>query len=431
MPEQIRQALEGSAHAPPADPAEETEYQRIFRRNREWVAESTAGDPEYFSRRAGGQHPTFLFIGCSDSRVPAELLTGAGPGDMFVHRNVANLCLPSDLNLLSVLQYAVDALKVKALVVCGHYGCGGVRASLNTEPNGFVDHWLGGVRDVAPAARGRAGDARARPERPARARPRGAQRRRAGAPAAAHAGGAGGVGARAGAARCTPWSTTWPTASSTTSARARPGEGDDGALRDAHDSEWLREFERRRGYAGGGAGGGAAAGGGGAPPVRRPPVRRPPVRRPPAGVVTRPGGAVACRGGARGAARRPPRHDPPGRGAAPGARGRRGGREPDRGDAAATPPRWLAVARELLDDHCGEAVRVAERARAAGVHPVHLARVFRRYLGCTPGDYLAAAGWSGPPCCCARRRARSRTSPCTAASPTSAISRTPSGATPG
>jgi len=148
MPEQIRQALEGSAHQPPLDEAAETAYQRIFRCNRQWVTESRERDPEYFARRAAGQQPTFLFIGCSDSRVPAELLTGAQPGEMFVHRNVANLALHSDLNLLSVLQYAVEALKVKTIVVCGHYGCGGVRAALGTEPNGFVDHWLGGVRDV-------------------------------------------------------------------------------------------------------------------------------------------------------------------------------------------------------------------------------------------------------------------------------------------
>jgi carbonic anhydrase len=148
MSDDLQTALQGSATPTPPDPAVETEYQRIFRRNREWVARTTREDPEFFARRAAGQHPTFLFIGCSDSRVPAELLTGAQPGEMFVHRNVANLALHSDLNLLSVLHYAVEALKVKVIVVCGHYGCGGVRASMSTEPNGFVDHWLGAVRDV-------------------------------------------------------------------------------------------------------------------------------------------------------------------------------------------------------------------------------------------------------------------------------------------
>lgn len=148
MPEQLRAALFGAEHEPPADPSQESAYQRIFRRNRQWVDTVTHTDPDFFVRSARGQEPMFLFLGCSDSRVPAELLTGAEPGEMFVHRNVANLALNSDLNLLSVLHYAVDALKVKAVIVCGHYGCGGVRAALDPTPAGFVDHWLGGVRDV-------------------------------------------------------------------------------------------------------------------------------------------------------------------------------------------------------------------------------------------------------------------------------------------
>ncbi len=129
-----------------ADP--ETPYQRLFRRNRSWVAERTREDPEFFTRRAKSQTPTFLFIGCSDSRVAAELLTGVQPGEMFVHRNVANIAGSADLNLLSVLQYAVDALRVKSIVVCGHYGCGGVKAAMADETHGLVDHWLGGVRAV-------------------------------------------------------------------------------------------------------------------------------------------------------------------------------------------------------------------------------------------------------------------------------------------
>jgi len=147
-PHRIGTALDGPAHPPPPDPSVESEYQRIFRRNRDWVASLTRTDPEFFARRAAEQRPTFLFIGCSDSRVPAELLTGAQPGEMFVHRNIANLAPHADVNLLSVLHYAVDALRVKAVVVCGHYGCGGVRAAMSPEPHGFVDHWLGGVRDV-------------------------------------------------------------------------------------------------------------------------------------------------------------------------------------------------------------------------------------------------------------------------------------------
>jgi carbonic anhydrase len=103
-------------------PSGETPYQRIFRRNRGWVATVTRDDPTFFARRAGAQHPCFLFVGCSDSRVPAELLTGAAPGELFVHRNVANLVVHSDLNLLSVLHYAVDVLQVEAVVVCGTTG---------------------------------------------------------------------------------------------------------------------------------------------------------------------------------------------------------------------------------------------------------------------------------------------------------------------
>jgi carbonic anhydrase len=126
----------------------ETPYQRFFRRNGEWAAAVTRDDPTFFARHAAGQKPSYLFIGCSDSRVPAEVLTGAEPGEMFVHRNIANLVVHADINLLSVLHYAVDVLQVQGIVVCGHYGCGGVRAAMGTESHGFVDHWLRGVRDV-------------------------------------------------------------------------------------------------------------------------------------------------------------------------------------------------------------------------------------------------------------------------------------------
>ena len=128
--------------------AAESPYERLFRSNRAWVAERTAADPEFFTRRATSQSPTFLFIGCSDSRVSAELLTGVQPGEMFVHRNVANVAGHADLNMLSVLQYAVEALRVKSVLVCGHYGCGGVKAAMGDESHGLVDHWLGGVRAV-------------------------------------------------------------------------------------------------------------------------------------------------------------------------------------------------------------------------------------------------------------------------------------------
>ena len=136
-----------TAYTPDSSGAESA-YQRIFRRNRTWAADAVANDPEFFARRTRGQHPDFLFIGCSDSRVPAEMLTGAEPGELFVHRNVANLVVHSDLNLLSVVHYAVDVLRVRAIVVCGHYGCGGVKAAMEAPTHGLVDHWLGRVRDV-------------------------------------------------------------------------------------------------------------------------------------------------------------------------------------------------------------------------------------------------------------------------------------------
>ena len=123
-------------------------YRRLIENNRRWVAELTAADPEYFSHLAIKQEPQFLFIGCSDSRVPAELLTGTHPGELFVHRNVANLVLPSDLNAMSVLQYAIEALRVEHVIVTGHFECGGVRAALGDTTNGLVDHWLSHVRNV-------------------------------------------------------------------------------------------------------------------------------------------------------------------------------------------------------------------------------------------------------------------------------------------
>ncbi len=122
--------------------------QRLFEANKKWVAEMTTADPDFFRRRAGRQEPHFLFIGCSDSRVPANSLTGALPGELFVHRNVANQVFPGDMNVLSVIEYAVDVLKVPHVIVCGHYGCGGVLAAMGTPTMGLVDHWLGGIRNV-------------------------------------------------------------------------------------------------------------------------------------------------------------------------------------------------------------------------------------------------------------------------------------------
>ena len=121
---------------------------QIMENNRRWVAEMQAADPDFFTKRADGQTPRYLFIGCSDSRVPAEHLTGAQPGEMFIHRNIANQVFPSDLNLLSVLQYAVEVMDVQDIIVCGHYGCGGVKAAMGTHHYGLVDYWLANIRNV-------------------------------------------------------------------------------------------------------------------------------------------------------------------------------------------------------------------------------------------------------------------------------------------
>jgi carbonic anhydrase len=120
---------------------------RLFENNRAFVDQITKDDPDFFKRRAAKQEPHFLFIGCADSRVPIETLTGVAPGEMFVHRNIANQVVTSDLNLLSVLQYAVEVLDVKHVIICGHYQCGGVKAAMGEESYGLVDHWLAGVRD--------------------------------------------------------------------------------------------------------------------------------------------------------------------------------------------------------------------------------------------------------------------------------------------
>ncbi len=120
----------------------------LIARNRRWAADEVSRDPDFFSRLAEQQSPGYLWIGCSDSRVPANTIIGLPPGDVFVHRNVANLVVHSDLNCLSVLQYAVDVLKVEEVIVCGHYGCGGVRAALLDSQNGLIDNWLLHLRDL-------------------------------------------------------------------------------------------------------------------------------------------------------------------------------------------------------------------------------------------------------------------------------------------
>ena len=121
----------------------------LLANNRVWAAEQVARDPGFFAGLAERQSPEFLWIGCSDSRVPANQIVGLAPGEVFVHRNVANVVVHTDLNCLSVLQYAVDVLGVRHVVVCGHYGCGGVRAALDGARHGLIDNWLRHVGDVA------------------------------------------------------------------------------------------------------------------------------------------------------------------------------------------------------------------------------------------------------------------------------------------
>jgi carbonic anhydrase len=121
---------------------------RLFEQNRAWAADISAGEPGFFEHLSELQSPEYLWVGCSDSRVPSTQLTGLEPGEMFVHRNVANLVVHTDLNCLSVMQFAVEALKVKHIIVCGHYGCGGVRAALLNLKLGLIDNWLRHVQDV-------------------------------------------------------------------------------------------------------------------------------------------------------------------------------------------------------------------------------------------------------------------------------------------
>jgi carbonic anhydrase len=126
----------------------EKSYLKLFDNNKEWVKQQLKKDPEYFTKLANGQKPEYLWIGCSDSRVPANEITGTNPGEMFVHRNIANMVVHSDMNMLSVLSYAVDVLKVKHIIVCGHYGCGGVLAAMGNKQYGLIDNWLRHIKDV-------------------------------------------------------------------------------------------------------------------------------------------------------------------------------------------------------------------------------------------------------------------------------------------
>ncbi len=125
------------------------EINQLIKNNQEWAESIKADDPDYFNKLAERQTPQYLWIGCADSRVPANQIVGLLPGDIFVHRNVANLVVHTDFNCLSVLQYAVDVLKVKHVIVCGHYGCGGVEAALGDQRFGLIDNWLGHIKDLA------------------------------------------------------------------------------------------------------------------------------------------------------------------------------------------------------------------------------------------------------------------------------------------
>lgn len=123
-------------------------YEKLLLENKAWAKEKTLEDPEFFNRLLHVQTPEFLWIGCSDSRVPPDQITGTQPGEIFIHRNIANMVVHTDLNLLSVLEYAVNVLKVKHVIVCGHYGCGGVKAAMNRHSVGIINKWLRNIKDV-------------------------------------------------------------------------------------------------------------------------------------------------------------------------------------------------------------------------------------------------------------------------------------------
>lgn len=123
-------------------------YKKILDGNKNWVKSKIDTDPKYFERLAEGQAPPLLWIGCSDSRVPANEVIGAQPGEVFVHRNIANMVIHSDMNMLSVLDYAVNVLKVEHVIVCGHYGCGGVKAAMGNASIGLIDNWIRHIKDV-------------------------------------------------------------------------------------------------------------------------------------------------------------------------------------------------------------------------------------------------------------------------------------------
>jgi carbonic anhydrase len=123
-------------------------YEKLFEGNRKWVSDTLERDPSFFEKLSKGQKPPVLWIGCSDSRVPANEITGTLPGEIFVHRNIANMVIHTDMSMLSVLDYAVNVLEVTDIIVCGHYGCGGVIAAMDSKPLGIVENWLRHIKDV-------------------------------------------------------------------------------------------------------------------------------------------------------------------------------------------------------------------------------------------------------------------------------------------
>ncbi|HET8753499.1 MAG TPA: carbonate dehydratase [Salinimicrobium sp.] len=122
-------------------------YKNIIKNNREWVESNLAQDPEFFEKLANGQQPQLLWIGCADSRVPANQIIGAPPGEVFVHRNISNMVIHTDMNMLSVLDYAVNVLKVRHIIVCGHYGCGGIKAAMGNQSLGLIDNWVRHIKN--------------------------------------------------------------------------------------------------------------------------------------------------------------------------------------------------------------------------------------------------------------------------------------------
>ncbi len=126
----------------------EHEFSALFKKNKIWAKRMVEQDPDFFNRLKHQQKPQFLWIGCSDSRVPSDQITGTDPGEMFVHRNIANMVHHSDINILSVLQYSIEVLKVRHIIVCGHYSCGGVKASLEVIDHGLIDNWIRPIKQI-------------------------------------------------------------------------------------------------------------------------------------------------------------------------------------------------------------------------------------------------------------------------------------------